>query len=93
MENSTDKGIVILRRFRDLPEALLAKTILESADIECFLCDENIVRLDWFYSRAIGGMRLWVREEDASAAEELLAQDVLQESGSGSVEPGHTPSK
>ncbi len=39
-----------VRQFRDLPEALLAKGCLESAGIECFLGDENLVRLDWFIS-------------------------------------------
>src|SRR4029077_18975842 len=38
--------LVTVRKFRDLPEALLAKGSLESAGIECFLADENLVRLD-----------------------------------------------
>ena len=67
-------GPVELRRFRDLPDALLAKSILDSADIECFLIDENIVRMDWLWSNLVGGVKLWVRPEDADAAE-LLDQD------------------
>ena len=39
---------VTIRAFRDLPEALLAKGSLESAGIDCFLVDDNMVRLDWF---------------------------------------------
>jgi hypothetical protein len=63
---------VIIRKFRDLPEASIAKSILESAGIECFLSDDNLVRLDWFYSNLIGGIKLLVREEDAEAAIKLL---------------------
>ena len=38
--------LVMLRQFRDLPEALLAKGALESAGIESFLADDNMVRMD-----------------------------------------------
>jgi hypothetical protein len=44
------RELTMIRRFRDLPEALLAKTSLESTGIECFLTDENIVRIDWLTS-------------------------------------------
>jgi hypothetical protein len=67
---------VTVGRFRDLSEALLAKGMLESAGIECFLADQDLVRMDWFYSNAIGGMRLQVKEEDADAAAELLEQPI-----------------
>ena len=64
--------LVTIRQFRDLPEALLAKGSLESAGIECFLADENLVRLDWFISNFIGGIKLNVqssgRGERAEAA-------------------------
>jgi len=65
---------VMIRRYRDLPEATIAKTILDSAGIESFLAEENIVRLDWFYSNLVGGIKLLVRAEDADAARELLDQ-------------------
>jgi hypothetical protein len=61
-------GPTTLRRFRDLPDALLAKSILDSASIECFLADENIIRTNWLLSDFLGGVKLWVREEDADAA-------------------------
>src|SRR5258708_10220527 len=50
--------LVTIRQFRDLPEALLAKGSLESAGIECFLADENLVRLDWFISNFICGSKI-----------------------------------
>jgi hypothetical protein len=67
---------VMIQRYRDLPEASVAQSILNSAGIESFLADENLVRLDWFYSNLIGGIKLFVREEDADEARKLLEQSV-----------------
>ena len=68
---------VTLRRFRDLGEALIAESVLDSAEVECFLIDENIVRLSWPWSNFVGGIKLWVREEDSEAAAGLLDQAIL----------------
>ncbi len=68
--------VVTLRRFRDLPQALVAKSILDSAGIECLLGDENTIRMDWFWSSALGGVKLWVRREDADAAAAMLDQSI-----------------
>jgi hypothetical protein len=70
--------LVTIRQFRDLPEALLAKGSLESAGIECFLADENLVRLDWFISNFIGGIKLNVRAADAENAQCLLDEPILE---------------
>jgi Putative prokaryotic signal transducing protein len=70
------RQLVTLRKFRDLPEALLAKGSLESAGIDCNLADDNMVRLDWFYSNAIGGIKLLVDQDDLEAAEQLLTQPI-----------------
>jgi hypothetical protein len=78
-EPATPRKLITLSTFRDMPEALLAKSILESADIECFLGDENIIRQDWFWSNLVGGVKLWVSQEDAGTAAELLAQEVPEE--------------
>lgn len=67
---------VMIRRYRDLPEASIAKSVLESAGIESFLADENLVRLDWFYSNLVGGIKLFVRQEDAEEALKVLGQAV-----------------
>jgi hypothetical protein len=63
-------------RYRDSGEAMIAKSMLDSAGIECFLGDENLVRIDWFYSNLIGGIKLMVREEDADTARKLLEQNI-----------------
>jgi hypothetical protein len=70
--------LVTIRQFRDLPEALLAKGSLESAGIECFLADENLVRLDWFISNFIGGIKLNVRPADESNARKFLDEPILE---------------
>ncbi|HTU32348.1 MAG TPA: hypothetical protein VMF66_00940 [Candidatus Acidoferrum sp.] len=72
--NKAASELVILRRFHNLPEMLLAKSILDSAEIECFLQDENMVGLDWLASSAFGGVKLVVKKNDAVAADELLSQ-------------------
>jgi len=67
---------VTLRQFRDLPEALLAKGSLESAGIQTYLLDNNMVRMDWFISNLLGGIKLKVRAEDVEAANEILSQPI-----------------
>jgi hypothetical protein len=71
--------LVILQQFRDLPDALLAKSVLDSAGIPCFLADENTVRIDWLWSNLLGGVKLWVREDDAPQAAEMLTLDFSDE--------------
>lgn len=70
------REVVAIRRFRDLPEALLAKGSLHSAGIECFLADDNMVRMDWFISNLLGGIKLVVNLEDAEEAMALLDQPI-----------------
>jgi len=73
-DEEKDSKRVTIRQYLNLQEALLAKSVLDSAAIECFLFDENIVRIDWFWSNAVGGIKLRVRQEDAAAAIALLDQ-------------------
>src|SRR3984885_9764413 len=70
--------LITIRQFRDLPEALLAKGCLESVGIECFLGDENLVRLDWFISNFIGGIKLKVKAADAETAQKILDEPILE---------------
>jgi len=70
------RKMVAIRQFRDLPEALLAKGSLESAGIEAVLTDDNVVRMDWFWSNLMGGVKLLVGAEDAAEADEVLAQPI-----------------
>ena len=72
------RELATIRQFRDLPEALLAKGSLESAGIECFLADDNLVRLDWFISNFIGGIKLNVRAADVGNARQILDEPILE---------------
>ena len=56
--------------------------MLESAGIEAFLFDDNMVRLDWFAVNALGGIKLRV---DADKVEE--ANRVLEESAQPKLLP------
>jgi hypothetical protein len=86
--------LVTLRKFRDLPEALLAKGSLESAGIQADLVDDNTIRLDWFWSNLLGGIKLKVQTEDVDAANEILNQPIpehLEIDGVGTYEQPQCP--
>jgi hypothetical protein len=70
------KNHVMIRKFRDLPEALLAKGFLESAGIESILIDETTIRMDWLWSNLLGGIKLCVNPEDADTALKMLNQEI-----------------
>jgi hypothetical protein len=72
----TGSGFVTIRRFRDLSEALVARSLLESAGIPVYLRDENLVRLEWQISNFIGGIRLQVEDVDRATAIEVLDQPI-----------------
>jgi len=83
--------MVTVRAFRDLPEALLAKASLESAGIEAVLADDNMVRMDWFYSNLLGGIKLKVNPGDAGAANEILQLPIPEEIEIGEAEAYQQP--
>jgi len=61
--------------------AHLAKAKLESEDVECFIFDEITASMNWFYTNAIGGIKLKVRGEDYQKALKILNEtsDILLE--------------
>ena len=73
------RNLITIRRYRDLSEALVARAVVESAGIFCFLKDENLVRLEWQISNFIGGIRLQVAAADGEAAEAILSQPIPDE--------------
>lgn len=73
------RTMVTIRSFPDVMQAWLAKSGLESAGIECYLVDDNMVRLDWGISIVLGGVKLRVKPEDAEAALVFLDQPVPEE--------------
>jgi hypothetical protein len=68
--------LVTLWRYRDLPEALVARAKLDSDGVWCVLADDNMVRLNWYVSNTIGGMRLKVSSDDAEHAMALLGEEI-----------------
>jgi hypothetical protein len=72
-EAGPDRGerVIVLRRYRNMPAALVEKSVLDAAGIECLLQDDKLVRMDWL-GNAIDWIKLYVRESDAEEAEEIL---------------------
>jgi len=62
--------------YRDITAAMVDKATLDAAGIKCFLYDDNLVRLDWFISNAVDGVRLVVAEDNAPEAAHILASAV-----------------
>jgi hypothetical protein len=65
-------GPILLREFGDLASAIVARSILDSAGIWCFLEGENIAAQGRTHLLASGALRLFVRAEDAVVADSLL---------------------
>jgi len=70
------RRLVTVRSYRDLAEAFAGRSLLESAGIQAWIADENLVRLHWLYSNLVGGLRLQVEESDEAAALEILGQPI-----------------
>ncbi len=88
------RDLVTIRKFRDLPEALLARGSLESAGIVAVLTDDNMVRMDWFWSNLMGGIKLSVGAEDAEVANSILDQPIPESfdvAGVGEYQQPHCP--
>ena len=74
-----ERGRVTVARFTSPLEAQIAKGMLESVGIECFLIGENVNQL----LQAAFRVRLQVASEDEAAARELLGSSAGDE-----LEPG-----
>ena len=69
--SETEAGLVTLRTFNNLPQALLAQSLLDAAGIHCMLSRDDFggMRPDLDIPR---GIQLLVRSKDSKAAEEVL---------------------
>jgi len=61
--------------FDQSSELLVIRSRLEAEGIECFSKDELTVQVNNFYSNAIGGIKLQVRQSDFDKAIEILKSD------------------
>jgi hypothetical protein len=68
--------LITLWRYRDLSKALVVQSKLDAEGFVSFLADENVLRLNWFWSNAFGGVRLCVRQEDREAALAVLTEEI-----------------
>jgi len=67
--------LVKIAAFETAHEAHLAKVLLDYEGIDSVINDENIVLTSWLYSRAVGGVKLLVKESDAGRAGDILKSD------------------
>ena len=82
-----DSELVTVAEFRLSCDADLARSLLDSAGIECFLKDEVMGRLYGGASLIFGGIKLQVPSEDAEAARAILgSQDYLEGNASSPEE-------
>ena len=63
-----------IARFQVPEEAYLFCSYLDSHEIEAHVFDEHVVQMVWYYSDAIGGVRVVVPEEEEERATALLAE-------------------
>jgi hypothetical protein len=75
-ESAEFRDLVAIRSYWNLVEAELAKGVLNTAGIEAFLFDDNMVRLDWFNANALGGVKLRVDASNVEAASRVLDESV-----------------
>jgi hypothetical protein len=70
------RNLITVRSYWNLLEAELAKGALEAAGIECFLFDDNMLRMDWFNANAIGGVKLRVDRGNVDDANRILDESI-----------------
>jgi hypothetical protein len=72
--------LITVAIFHNQMDFLLARTRLESAGIECFAQDENMLRIAAWHSHVFGGIKLQVDEHDAADARAILQHTAPVES-------------
>ena len=75
-------------------EAYILKGKLQSAGIQAFVADANTVGVNWFYSNAIGGVKVQVKEEDAVKALAIISgteNKVCHPNTNTKVDASHCP--
>lgn len=64
----------LIGRYQYTSEAMIFKGKLESEGIEVYMKDNYIIEANPLYSNAMGGVKLYVRNEDLLSAQEILSQ-------------------
>jgi hypothetical protein len=63
---------VMVRAFSTSIEAHLACSALNAAGIDAKLSDNHLIEAQHIYSSAVGGVKVWVLEEDEAFARDFL---------------------
>ncbi|HTA77882.1 MAG TPA: DUF2007 domain-containing protein [bacterium] len=66
------EDLVTVARFSSGMEAQLARTKLESEDIEAYVADEHMMSINPMYDFALGGVRVQTKRSDAERALKIL---------------------
>ncbi len=59
-------------------EADIVRSLLESEAIPVFLMDYHTIYIKWFYSIALGGIKVQVHEKDFELAKEIIGNALLE---------------
>lgn len=77
----THDSLVTIATYSLPHEAHVARASLEATGIYVFIANEHTIGVQWFYSNALGGVRLMVKEKDAATALTILETDFSEELG------------
>jgi hypothetical protein len=69
---SDPEPLVTVATFDSLPQAELARSLLDEEGIRSFLADAETVNMAWYISGAVGGVKLQVAKSDFLKAERIL---------------------
>ena len=69
------EDLVTVATFRNYVQAQFAQCRLLASGMLAFLFDDNTIRMDWFWSTALGGVKLRVPSGDRAEALEILRLD------------------
>ena len=64
---------VVISKYSFPLDAHIAKASLESEGIPAYIADEHTINMQWLYSDALGGVKLYVPEEFETEAKAILA--------------------
>jgi hypothetical protein len=85
--------LVTLTVAQDLASARLFQGLLQSAGIECFIPDENMLSQASYLSGIAGGLRVQVRTADRERAQELLNDFGTPDSPDAALAPEEEPAE
>lgn len=70
---------VFLKSFRTEIEAQIVKGRLQAEEIEVTIRDNNIAGMNWLYSNAVGGVKLFVIESQLAEAKKILSEPITNQ--------------